>query len=138
MSDTKENYVLLIRPVRPADSATWERMRGDLWPDGLADHGHEIASFFAGALDEPTAVLVGENANGNLIAFVELSIRTDLPSLVGTRAGYVEGLYVVPDARGCGVARSLLRASVDWARQQQCTAFASDRAGRVIIDPRCP
>ena len=48
----------------------------------------------------------------------------------------VEGLYEVPEARGRGITRRLLRASVDWARQQKCTAFASDRADRVIMDRR--
>ncbi len=139
MADAKDDGIqLTIRPVRPADAESWERLRGDLWPDGRADHRREIASFFAGTLAEPVAVLVGENSEGRIIALVELSIRTDLPSLVGIRTGYVEGLYVVPEKRGRGITRFLLRASVDWVRAQQCTAFASDRAGRVIIDPRFP
>jgi len=52
--------------------------------------------------------------------------------------GYVEGMYVVPEARGLGVARALLQASRDWARAQNCTAFTSDRADRVIVDKHFP
>lgn len=125
-----------IRPVRVADAEAWEQSRCDLWPDGRADHAAEIAAFFAGTLDEPEAVLLAEDSEDKLVAFAELSIRTDLSSLIGARVAYVEGLYVVPEVRGRGIARQLLRASVDWARQQRCTAFASDRADRVIIDPR--
>ena len=137
MPGTKGNdLVAAIRPVGPADADAWEQLRCDLWPEGRADHAPEIASFFAGKLAEPAAVLVAEDPVGKLVGFAELSIRTDLPPLLGRRAGYVEGLYVVPDARGRSVAWSLLRVSRDWARQQQCTAFASDRAGRVIIDRR--
>ena len=82
--------------------------------------------------------MMAEDSVGKLVGFAELSIRTDLPPLQGSHVGYVEGLYVVPDARGCGVARSLLRVLRDWARQQKCTAFASDRAGRAVIDRRFP
>jgi aminoglycoside 6'-N-acetyltransferase I len=106
-----------------------------MWPDGREDHAPEIAAFFAGTLVEPEAVLVVENTAGRLVAVAELSIRTDLPSRLGQRVGYVEGLYILPEARGQGIARSLLIASRDWARQQGCTGFASDRAGRIVIDP---
>ena len=125
-----------IRPVRLADAKAWGELRSELWPDGHADHAAEIAAFFAGTLDEPEAVLLAEDSADKLVGFAELSIRADLPPLIGARVAYVEGLYVVSEARGQGTTRRLLQASVDWARQQQCTAFASDRAGRVIIDPR--
>jgi aminoglycoside 6'-N-acetyltransferase I len=139
MPDAKVNHLVVnVRPVRPSDAEAWERLRCELWPEGSAEHAREIASFFAGTLDEPSAVMMAEDSVGKLVGFAELSIRTELPPLQGSHVGYVEGLYVVPDARGCGAARSLLRVSRDWARQQKCTAFASDRAGRVVLDRRFP
>jgi aminoglycoside 6'-N-acetyltransferase I len=123
-----------VRHIVGEDALVWEMMRRELWPDGAADHAPEIASFFAGTVREPAAVMVAENADGLLVGFVELSIRTDVPGLLGRRAGYVEGLYVSPEFRHCGVVRKLLQASRAWARQQECEAFASDRAGRIIID----
>jgi aminoglycoside 6'-N-acetyltransferase I len=130
--------IVKIRAVRATDAGAWKRLRCELWPDGRVDHAPEIAAFFAGTLDEPVAVLLAEDSVGNLVGFAELSLRTDLPTLLGSRVGYVEGLYVVPEERGRGVARSLLLASREWARQQKCAAFASDRAGRVVIDRRFP
>jgi len=109
-------------------------MRRELWPDGAEDHAPEIASFFAGRLEEPVAVLVAEGAAGALVGFAELSIREDVPGLEGKRAGYVEGLYVRPEVRRRGIARILLQASRKWARAQDCAAFASDRAGRIVED----
>ncbi|HYA98198.1 MAG TPA: GNAT family N-acetyltransferase [Methylomirabilota bacterium] len=123
-----------IRPVVPAEASIWEKLRCELWPDGAAEHRGEIAAFFAGTLDEPDAVLVAEDPARNIVAFAELSIRTDLPGLQGVRAGYVEGLYVIPALRRSGVTRKLLQASRDWARRQDCGAFASDRAERIILD----
>ena len=124
-----------IRAVRPADAAAWESMRRELWPDGAEDHGPEIAMFFAGHhFKDLTAVLMAQNGGGVIVGFAELSIRDDVPVLHGIRTGYVEGLYVLPEARCRGVARKLLQASRSWAHEQRCIAFASDRADRIIVD----
>ena len=48
--------------------------------------------------------------------------------------GYVEGLYIKPEARGHELVRRLLEIS----REHNCVAFASDRAGRIVIDPSFP
>ena len=125
-----------LRPVVPEDAATWETLRCEHWPDGAADHGPEIASFFAGTLSEPLAVLVALLPSGEVVGFTELSVRTDLPDAEGKRTGYVEGLYIRPEFRERGLARRFLIAARNWSREQQCQAFASDRAGRVIFDPR--
>ena len=127
---------LLIRPVRRDDAAVWETLRRELWPEGASDHASEIADFFAGKLLEPAAVLLAETSACAIVGFAELSIRADIPELAGKRVGYVEGLYVRPAMRNQGVASQLLRASHAWAREKQCTAFASDRAGRIVIARR--
>jgi aminoglycoside 6'-N-acetyltransferase I len=125
-----------IREVAPEDAPLWEAMRWELWPDGAEDHAAEIAMFFAGTLDEPDAVLMAESESGEVVGYAELSIRVDVVGVEGKRAGYSEGLYVRPGARHQGVAKALMRASRVWARQQKCVVFASDRAGRVVIDRR--
>ena len=127
---------MTVRPVRPADAATWEGMRGALWPD--EDHAAVIASFFAGTLAEPLEVLFAEDTLGAVLGFAELSIRTTLPGYEGIRIGYVEGLFVKPESRERNIARTLLWHSRAWARQQSCTMFASDRADRLIIDSSFP
>ena len=125
---------VLFRHAVPADASAWESLRCELWPDGAADHGPEIASFFAGTLLEPVAALVAVAPSGEMIGFAELSIRTDLPGMEGKRAGYVEGMYLRPKFRNRGIARQLLQRSRQWARTHDCAAFASDRAGRLILD----
>ncbi|HXM95973.1 MAG TPA: GNAT family N-acetyltransferase [Candidatus Dormibacteraeota bacterium] len=133
-SEMPQDMQVHVRNVVPEDASLWESMRRELWPEGAADHALEIRSFFAGTLREPEAVIVAETSDGDFVAFVELSIRLDLPRLAGHRVGYVEGLYVRPEIRRQGIARRLLQASRSWARQQKCTAMASDRAGRIILD----
>jgi aminoglycoside 6'-N-acetyltransferase I len=124
----------IVRDANASDAAVWEALRRDLWPDGADDHAQEIASYFAGTLEEPAAVLMAEDADGKIVGFVELSIRTDIVGFEGRRTGYVEGLYLRPEFRGRGIARRLLQSSRAWARQQGCEAFASDRAGRIVVD----
>ena len=131
-----EQLPIEIRPVLLADAAAWEELRSRLWPDGVEDHATEIAQFFAGVLDEPLAVLIATSAEGKAIGLLELSIRTDVAGLEGQQVGYVEGLFVIPELRGQGVARAFMRAGRLWARGHACTAFASDRAERLIVDMR--
>jgi aminoglycoside 6'-N-acetyltransferase I len=125
----------IIRSIQQSDASLWEKMRCDLWPGADADHASEIAAFFAGTAVEPQAVFVARQGPG-LAGFLELSIREDVVGLRGKRVGYVEGLYVAVPSRGLGVARKLLQAARSWARDNGCEAFASDRAERVIVDPR--
>ena len=126
---------MIIRSVEQSDAREWEAMRQDLWPEAADDHPLEIAAFFAGRLNEPQAVLVAQEGP-SLVAFAELSIRHDIHELRGKRVGYVEGLYVAPPFRAQGIARKLLQASRQWAKNCGCEAFASDRSDRIVIDSR--
>ena len=109
-------------------------MRCAMWPDGSEDHAEEIASFFAGTLPEPDAVMIAETEDDKAIAILELSIRRDIPGFEGQPVGYVEGLYIKPELRGSKLGRQLLQESRNWARKQNCVGFASDHAGRIVID----
>ncbi len=131
-----EPISVVIRPVTPADAPAWEALRRDLWPEDPESHAVEIAAFFANTIEEPVAVLVAEDVAGTMLGFAELSIRFDLPSLEQKQVGYIEGLYVIPSARGRGITGELLRAVRRWAHAQKCEALASDRAERVVIDRR--
>ena len=127
---------LTVRAVRPADAGVWEDLREALWSGERARHAQDIADFFAGALGEPHAVLLAETADDVIAGMVELSLRWDIPGLLGQQTGYIEGLYVLPSHRFQGVANRLMHSSKEWARQQGCTAFASDREDRIIVDAR--
>ena len=108
------------------DDADWLSLRLQLWPDCPRDqHLEEIASF----LREPTRFVqfIVRDERGRGLVFAEASIRTDYVNGTSTSpVAYLEGLYVAPDARGKGAARSRVHAVSEWARAAGCTELASD------------
>jgi aminoglycoside 6'-N-acetyltransferase I len=100
-------------------------MRQALWPDEQDDHTGEIEAFFAGRLRMPIQVLLAVQGAA-VVGFVELSIRAYAEGCRTDRVAFLEGWYVVPEARRKGVGRALVAASENWGRAQGCTEFGSD------------
>jgi aminoglycoside 6'-N-acetyltransferase I len=115
-----------VRPATPDDSAPWLKMRQALWPEGASDHPFEIASYFAGRLREPLQVLLALDDAEKPVGFAELSIRNSAEGCDTDQIAYLEGWYVVPEARQHGVGRALVQAAEQWAREEGCSEFASD------------
>ena len=119
--------MIVIRRATPDDAQDWLRMRQALWPeDDGASHAEEIAQFFAGKLRMPLEVLLATDATSAVLGFAELSIRPYAEDCVTDRVAYLEGWYVVPQARRKGVGRLLIAAAEEWARAQGCSEFGSD------------
>jgi aminoglycoside 6'-N-acetyltransferase I len=103
------------------------RLRRALWPDGSeAEHRVEIDRLLAGQANEPQAVLFAEDGSGRLVGFAELSIRPCAEGCRTNRVAYLEGWFVVPEARGRGVGWALVEVAEAWGRAQGCREFASD------------
>ena len=116
-----------VRPVTPSDAARWLELRRALWDEGTeSEHASDIAAFFTGRSSEPLVVLVAEDGQGSALGFIELSIRAYAEGCASDRVAYVEGWYVIPEARRGGVGRALIQAAEEWGRSIGCTEFASD------------
>lgn len=116
-----------VRQVERRDAAAWLRLRWALWPEGaVGEHEEEINQFFAGHSREPLAVLIADDETGRSIGIAELSIRPCAEGCRTNRVAYLEGWFVVPEARRQGVGRILVEAAEKWARAQGCSEFASD------------
>ena len=117
-----------VRQAEPDDAGSWLRMRCALWPDGSeAEHRVEIDRFFQGqARGRPAAALLAEGEDGHVVGVAELAIRPYAEGCVSDRVAYLEGWFVVPEARRSGVGRALIAAAEEWGRAQGSTEFASD------------
>jgi aminoglycoside 6'-N-acetyltransferase I len=113
-----------IRMPEEEDFAEWLRLRTTLWPECSA-HQHELEMGSVLADSDRASVFVAAGEHG-LAGFVEVVMRPWAEGCDTTPIGYVEGLYVEPEARGAGVARALLRAAEAWAADRGCREMASD------------
>ena len=113
-------------PLTSVDDADWLPLRLQLWPDCPREqHLEEMASF----LREPTRFVqfIVRDPGGRGLGFAEASIRTDyVNGTSSSPVAYLEGLYVAPEARGRGIARSLVLAVSEWAVAAGCPELASD------------
>ena len=113
-------------PLTSVDDADWLSLRLQLWPDCPREqHLEEMASF----LREPNRFVqfIVRDPGGRGLGLAEASIRTDyVNGTASSPVAYLEGLYVVPEARGTGVARRLVLAVSEWALAAGCNELASD------------
>ena len=115
-----------IEPCASAGHPGWLRLRQALWPDAAREeHLLEMASF----VEEPQRYgqFVAYSSSHEAIGLAEVALRSDYVN--GTQSSpvaFLEGLYVVPQARRKGVAASLVAAVCDWARRAGCREIASD------------
>ena len=118
--------MVTVRPATPADAVAWEAMRQALWPDGGdGSHKDEVRRFFAGQLRLPDEVLIALDGS-TPVGMVELSIRSYAEGSGADRVAFLEGWFVVPEARKRGVGRALIAAAEDWSRAQNCRELGSD------------
>lgn len=117
-----------IASATPADAADWVSMRSALWPGGgSGEHAADIAELLADAGE--TINLIARDADGKALGFAEAALRRDYVNGCKTSpVAFLEGIFVIPEARGKGVARALILAVEAWGRAQGCTEFASDAA----------
>jgi aminoglycoside 6'-N-acetyltransferase I len=113
-----------IRGPRDDDRREWLRMRRALWEDYPEDEQErEAEGILKSDSDE---VFFAERPEGGLCGFVETSIRSRADGCETTPVGYLEGWYVDPDVRRCGIGRALVEAAERWARSRGCRQMASD------------
>jgi aminoglycoside 6'-N-acetyltransferase I len=115
-----------VRAVAPADSSFWRSLRRMLWPHASADeHVRETVRLLA----EPHryAVFLAVSSEGEALGFAEAAVRHDYVNGCDTSPVlFLEGVYVVSDARRQGIARALCKSIERWGTEHACAEFASD------------
>ena len=114
-----------VRRATGADVGAWAELRAALWPEDAMSHAAGIRR----ALVQPhgTIAFLAIDSDGRACGLAEATLRRDYVN--GTESspvGFLEGWYVVPEARGRGAGRALVAAVEQWTREQGCTELASD------------
>jgi aminoglycoside 6'-N-acetyltransferase I len=115
---------LKIAPPHDSRDRDWLAMRLILWPEASS---REHLSSMADAIAREHFVRIAYGDDGSAIGFVETSKRVDYVN--GTESSpvaFLEGIYVVPEYRHRGVARTLANEAAQWGLAQGCREFASD------------
>lgn len=114
---------LTVRSVAAGDHAQWLSMRRALFDD-LDDAFHKTEMvLYAAAMDK--RCLIAE-IDGVSVGFAELSLRNVVDACLSSPVGYVEGIFVKPEARGRRVSRVLIEDAVAWFERQGCSEMATD------------
>jgi GNAT superfamily N-acetyltransferase len=119
--------LLAVRRVGPGDVEAWARLRvGLMASEELVSPGTDaaieleasIVAWLRERLDSPSFGAFVAEEDGRVVGSGGISIY-DVPPGPGpaTREAYVMSMFTEPDARGRGVARTVLAALLDFARQ---------------------
>jgi aminoglycoside 6'-N-acetyltransferase I len=99
-------------------------MRKALWDD--CPDEEQVREIEEVPGNDALEVFFAERPGGGLCGFLEASIRPWADGCETRPVGYIEGWYVDPDMRRCGVGRALVEAAEAWARSRGCRQMASD------------
>ena len=114
----------MIRKAEKKDLATLTALALALWP------GHEreeMSGELSDLLKREDAALFLACEGKESLGFAQCQLRRDyVEGTESSPVGYLEGIYVAEEYRSRGIAREMLAACENWAREQGCREFASD------------
>jgi aminoglycoside 6'-N-acetyltransferase I len=116
----------MIERCASVEQDGWLTLRQALWPHCTREEHLSEMSLFC-ASPERYAQFVAYSRPGHAVGFVEASVRTDyVNGTDSSPVAFLEGIYVVPEARRKGLAGSLVAAVERWALSVGCRELASD------------
>ena len=114
---------LTVRALEAADRQVWVGLYGALFPQSsyracLAEIDRVLA--------DPVSFAFVAERDGAAIGFAEMCLRPYANGCASKPVAFLEGIYVIPKARGRGVAARLLAHVEDFARSQGHRELGSD------------
>ena len=124
LEPAQEAVMAHIEKCSAAHLPQWMALRFALWPD---EDQTAMAAEAPAILTHPDRLVLVAREGQTVIGFAEASIRRDYVNGCETSpVGFVEGIYVMPQARQQGIARALIAAIESWARESGLKELASD------------
>lgn len=114
-----------IRPLDEDDLSEWLRLRSMLWDESSEDdHKDEMVAIIEHS--DSQLVVIADVGGGQLVGFLEASIRSHVEDCETENVGYLEGWFVENEYRRSGIGARLVEYAEEWARRKGCTEMASD------------
>ena len=114
----------MVRKAIASDLPGLAELACKLWPDNTVE---ELCSEMGEILAKPDAAFFLAYDGDAAIGFAQCQLRHDyVEGTESSPVGYLEGIYVADGYRKHGIARELLSACESWAKEKECSEFASD------------
>ena len=114
-----------IRPLDEDDLSEWLRLRSMLWDESSEDdHKDEMVAIIEHS--DSQLVVIADVGGGQLVGFLEASIRSHVEDCETENVGYLEGWFVENEHRRSGIGARLVEYAEEWALRKGCTEMASD------------
>ncbi len=115
-----------IRRIKACEAMSWSALRVDFLPDIKDISQTEVDAFFQGTYPNVKEVLVALDDAQQMVGFIELNLRDNVPGSSQQTTPYIEAWFVSPDCQGQGIGKALIRAAEQWAKQQGFQELGSD------------
>lgn len=114
----------MIKFAKKRDARILAELAIRMWRDNTAeDLGKEFEKLIA---NDKSGVFI-KYVDNKAIGFAQCQLRTDYVEGTETSpVGYLEGIFIDEKYRRCGYAKELLCACEKWAKEKNCSEFASD------------
>lgn len=87
----------------------------------------ELTQEFCDYMKKESNIVVLAISDECAVGFAQCGLRHDyVEGTDSSPVGYLEGIFVAEEYRKRGLAKNMLEACQQWAREQGCTEFASD------------
>lgn len=113
-----------IRKATIEDAKIVANMAIQMWKSHTIE---ELVQEFCDYMNKKSSIVFLAITDECAVGFAQCGLRHDyVEGTVSSPVGYLEGIFVVEEYRKRGLAKDMLLACQEWAKEQGCKEFASD------------
>lgn len=114
----------MIRKATVEDAEKVASLAIQMWESNTVE---ELSQEFRDYMNKESSVVFLVISDECAVGFAQCGLRHDyVEGTDSSPVGYLEGIFVVEEYRKRGLAKSMLEACWEWAKEQGCKEFASD------------
>ncbi|WP_394180404.1 GNAT family N-acetyltransferase [Marinomonas posidonica] len=116
-----------IRKIQSRDAFAWSALRIAFLPEIKDISQQEVNDFFLGANPNVKEVFIAvDDTRQDIIGFIELNLRDNIPGSHQQTTPYIEALFVSPNYQGQGIGKALIKTAENWSIEEGFHELGSD------------